>query len=386
MSKIQNVRLPNAAMGQYSPQQFDQLVRSLEQVILQLNSSYTSIPDQNVSASQMWFGEGQGVAEGTLFDYIDFNTNAVFSEQTGRMGWNSADSTMDIGMDYGVIQQVGQETYARVSNNTGVQIDNGTVVGFVGSSSGAISVAPYLADGSASSLYILGVMTHDLPDTGETGYCTVWGFVRGLDTSAFSAGDILYASPSTAGEFTNVKPTAPDNVIPLAACIISDATDGVVFVRPTIEQQESYGEFSATSNQTIAVTNTAYAVTFNTTLITNGITIGTPASRIVVPESGLYEIFAEFQVSSTSSSAKNLWVWFRKNGTDIPNSAVIATSNINNGYMAVSHSLTVSMEVDDYIEVMYAGDSTAMSLNAAAATAFAPASAAVKLQITQAQQ
>ena len=78
MSKIQNVRLPNAATGDYSPQQFDQLVRSLEQIVLQLNSSYTSIPDQNVSASQMWFGEGQGVAEGTLFDYIDFNTNDAF--------------------------------------------------------------------------------------------------------------------------------------------------------------------------------------------------------------------------------------------------------------------------------------------------------------------
>ena len=46
MSKIQNVRLPNAATGDYSPQQFDQLVRSLEQIILQLNSSYTPITTQ----------------------------------------------------------------------------------------------------------------------------------------------------------------------------------------------------------------------------------------------------------------------------------------------------------------------------------------------------
>ena len=50
MSKIQNVRLPDAATGDYSPQQFNQLVRSLEQIVLQLNSSYTAIPDQNVAA------------------------------------------------------------------------------------------------------------------------------------------------------------------------------------------------------------------------------------------------------------------------------------------------------------------------------------------------
>lgn len=55
MSKIQNVRLPNAATGQYSPQQFDQLVRSLEQIILQLNSSYTPIVAQSKSNARAWF-------------------------------------------------------------------------------------------------------------------------------------------------------------------------------------------------------------------------------------------------------------------------------------------------------------------------------------------
>jgi len=69
MSKIQNVRLPNAATGAYSPQQFDQLVRSLEQVILQLNSSYTAIPDQNVAASMLWMkGNAPGV-RGFQLDY-----------------------------------------------------------------------------------------------------------------------------------------------------------------------------------------------------------------------------------------------------------------------------------------------------------------------------
>jgi hypothetical protein len=64
MSKIFNVRLPNAAAGMYDPQQFNQLVRSLEQIILQLNSSYTSIPDQNQAAAASWFGSGGGSAGG----------------------------------------------------------------------------------------------------------------------------------------------------------------------------------------------------------------------------------------------------------------------------------------------------------------------------------
>jgi hypothetical protein len=42
MSKIFNVRLPNAS-PEYNAQQFDQLVRSLEQIVLQLNSNYTPV-------------------------------------------------------------------------------------------------------------------------------------------------------------------------------------------------------------------------------------------------------------------------------------------------------------------------------------------------------
>jgi hypothetical protein len=64
MSKIFNVRLPNAVSQQYDPQQFNQLVRSLEQVILQLNSTYTSFTDQNASGAAAWFGGGGGAAGG----------------------------------------------------------------------------------------------------------------------------------------------------------------------------------------------------------------------------------------------------------------------------------------------------------------------------------
>lgn len=56
MSKIFNVRLPNAST-EYSAQQFDQLVRSLEQIVLQLNSNYTSITDQDSLNAGAWFGD-----------------------------------------------------------------------------------------------------------------------------------------------------------------------------------------------------------------------------------------------------------------------------------------------------------------------------------------
>ena len=310
----------------------------------------------------------------------------VYPDPTQFLRWNSVDATLDIAMEYGVIQQVGEETYARVRNETGVTIPNGTVVGFAGADTNALLVAPYLADGSSPTLYILGIMTHDLPDSGEKGYCTTWGFVRDLDTSAFGVGDILYASPDTAGALTNAKPTAPDNVIPIAACVVSDATNGVIFVRPTIQQMQYYAVISKTSDQTPAAIDTAYGVTFDSIQIGNGVTIGSPASRIIVPVSGLYQFVATIQLSSGSSSAKNVWVWWRKNGTDVPNSARIVTSDINNGYVPISITEAISLDANEYVELMFAADSTAVTIDSVASTAFAPAAPAVSLEVTQVQQ
>lgn len=326
------------------------------------------------------------VTGGGPFAYIDLLKSAVYTNEEARIGWNDVDKTVNIGMDYGVVQQVGEETYARVRNMTGVDIPNGTVVGFAGADTDALLVAPYLADGSSPSLYILGIMTHDLPDSGEKGYCTTWGFVRDLDTSGFSVGDVLYASPSVAGALTNVKPTAPDNVIPIAACVVSDAANGVIFVRPTIQQMQYYGQFSRTTDTSPAAINTAYPIVLSGLDIGNGVVLGTPASRIVVPASGLYTVSANLQLTSGSATDKNVWFWVRKNGTDIANSARLVTVSVNNAYTVVSLREEVSLAANEYIELCWASDSINVTLDAVASTAFAPAAPAVVVNITQAQQ
>lgn len=320
--------------------------------------------------------------------FVQFDTTVTLTAAKGKLNWNPADETLDLGMDYGVVQQVGMETYARVANFTGVTIPNGTVVGFTGAlPDSALSVSPYLANGATNTLYVVGVMTHDLPDTGEKGYCTVWGFVRGLDTSAFTLGDILYASPTVAGGLTNVKPTAPYNVVPIAAVLQVNATNGVIFVRPTIEQQKYYGEFSKTTSQSPAVINTAYTLTFDNTEIANGVTIGGTTSQIIVDQAGLYNIACSVQITSTNSSQKAVWVWLKLNGTtDLSNSARVASITLNNGYIVITLNEVASLLAGDFIEVMYASDSTNVSISTVAATAFAPAAPAVILAITQTEQ
>jgi hypothetical protein len=326
-------------------------------------------------------------------DYIDF-TGRVFSPRFRRIGWNTADQTLELVMEYGVTQQVGQETYARVANTTGVTVPNGAVVGFAGATANALLVTPYLADGSNPSLYILGVMTHDLPDSGERGYCTTGGFVRDLDTSAFAVGDVLYASPTVAGGLTNVKPTAPNNVIPVAACVVSSATEGVIFVRPTVEQMKYYGVFSDTTPQPPAAAYTPQAVTFNTTDISNGVVVGVPTSRIVVPKSGLYRFTFSAQVESSNASTKKIWIWPRVNGVDVPNSNGEVTISGGGTVLVLAWSWTLSMNANDYFQILFAVEDASVSLVAKAAASGANGTAAFArptvpsmiLEVTQVQQ
>lgn len=64
MSKINNVRLPNAAQQGYSAEQFDQLVRSLEQVIFQLNNTYTPTVSDDKAGAGAWFAAGSAAGGG----------------------------------------------------------------------------------------------------------------------------------------------------------------------------------------------------------------------------------------------------------------------------------------------------------------------------------
>ena len=320
-------------------------------------------------------------------------TEITLTEDTGNVDrgqitWNTIEDTMDITMGDGVVQQVGYETYMYVKNDTGSTIDNGTVVGFAGAS-GQILISPYIANASANELYFVGVTTKDMPDQ-DVGPVTVYGNVRGLDTTGpgaetWSLGDILYASPTTAGALTNVRPTAPNVVIPVAAVTVVDATDGEIMVRPTTPMGLDYGTFDSTATQTLSSTNTATAISLSNTLSSNGVTLGTPASRLVAAQSGYYNISVTLQLSSGSSSAKTVYVWLRKNGTNLAETTRAFTNNINNGFTPLSVTYPISLAASDYVELYWAANDTNVSLTPITGLAFAPDAPSVLVSMLQTQ-
>tara|TARA_R110000772_G_scaffold173346_1_gene285328 strand:+ start:6018 stop:7196 length:1179 start_codon:yes stop_codon:yes gene_type:complete len=325
-------------------------------------------------------------------DYIDFDDSPPHSDKVARMVWSSTDDTINLHHTGGVTQQLGLETYILGINQTASTITNGSTIGFAGvNGSLRIEFSNFIADGTVQSEYFLGVATQDI-GVGGVGRVTVFGNVRDIDTTGTPVGEVwlvgdeLYASWATAGTFTNVKPTAPNVSIPVAVVIDVSATIGQIFVRPIISQQIYYGEFSRNTDDTAAVIDTAYPISLTTVDQANGISIGAPASRIVVANSGLYNFSSRFQLLSNSASAKNARLWYRKNGVDIANSAVIATISDNAEYKPITNTSFFSLQANDYIELMWAVDNTGLSLKTSVATAYSPAIQSISVSITQVTQ
>lgn len=321
-------------------------------------------------------------------DYIDWDENPPHANQTRRMEWNPDDDTLNLHHSDGVTQQMGQELYGRITNNTGVTIANGVCLGINPATN---SYVLFIANGTLSPITIVGVTTQSIPN-GTQGRITVWGRVRDIDTTGapygevWTAGQVLYVSTTIAGGFTNVKPTAPNLSLPIAQVITVNATTGQIAVRPTVEQQLFYGSFVKTTDQVPTLANTANAITWDSSLTANGVSIGAPASRIVCANAGLYKFSASFQLTSSSASVKNVWFWFRKNGVDIANTSMITSLDSGTAIRTPSRSLFFSMAAGDYLELMFASDSVNCTLDNIAATAFAPAAPAAILTVNQEQQ
>lgn len=146
--------------------------------------------------------------------------------------------------------------------------------------------------------------------------------------------------------------------------------------------EDGHYDGTISTDQTATLINTAYALTFTQDLA-EGITNGTPASRLVVDEAGQYSVTYSVQMASTSASAVRMWFWVRVNNTDIPKSAMENTLHQNGSTLVVTKSAILQLSAGDYIEVMWATNSTSGYLEAVAATAFAPATPSATISMVR---
>jgi hypothetical protein len=144
-----------------------------------------------------------------------------------------------------------------------------------------------------------------------------------------------------------------------------------------------YGSFYDTTDQTAAVINTAYAMTFNTTDLSFGVTRGTPTSRIYVDRINIYNIqFSAQFINASGGGAHRVWVWLRKNGTDVPQSATVIRIQGNNTENVAAWNFLLQMNAGDYFELMWEVDDLNVQLHADTATAVHPDIPSIILTVT----
>lgn len=160
---------------------------------------------------------------------VGFDTTPTTPPTTqGSMYWDSGNLTPTVVLNANTDLQLGQENIALVYNGTGSTITAGSVVAVSGAQGQRPSVSLADADSEALSASTLGIATESIAN-GAEGFVTTFGFVRGINTSAFTAGAPIYLS-QTAGQFTATRPSAPAHTVALGWVIKVNASSGEVFV------------------------------------------------------------------------------------------------------------------------------------------------------------
>ena len=124
--------------------------------------------------------------------FIELDTTPTGTPTTqGTISWDVDHNTAQLVMN-GTIGRIMEDVFYIAKNQTGVTIPKGTVVRANGTlgASGRILIAPFLANGTYLSEYVMGVTAEDIL-TGGDGMVVHFGQIKNYNTSTYIDGDIL---------------------------------------------------------------------------------------------------------------------------------------------------------------------------------------------------
>jgi hypothetical protein len=170
--------------------------------------------------------------------------------------------------------------------------------------------------------------------TGGTGAATLTGYVKGNGTSAFTA----------------------------AATVPFADLAGRAFAQP-LSLTDQTGNIAA-----------ATAVTFDTDLTGTGISV-VASTQITFAVAGTYMLAPSIQFKNTDSNDHDATVWFRKNGSNIANSATVVNvpKAADGGATVFSLSFFDTVTAGQYIEIMWLPEDVDVTIDFTAVGAIAPA-------------
>jgi hypothetical protein len=129
------------------------------------------------------------------------------------------------------------------------------------------------------------------------------------------------------------------------------------------------GLFFSTTDQPIAVINTAQPIDFPIEYLNNAVRVNSGTdSRVYVDIGGVYNFQFSGQLRSGSASSKQVYIWIARNGTDIGYSTHQYTVSGSGTHLNVSWNFDIDLDAGEYIEMQWASNDIDMKLEAVVAT------------------
>jgi hypothetical protein len=209
---------------------------------------------------------------------ITFTGDAAPSYAAGKLVYSTVDEALTFfNNEADISMQIGQEIYIRVRNDTGSTIANGAAVYISGVHASNIAQVTLARANAAATTVCAGLATHAI-ETGTIGYVCVLGLVHGLDTSAFTAGQIIFLSAAAAGALVNTSPAAPNYRYRIGIVTRAHASLGSIHVTPSTAALAN-----GTANQVLGINTGGTAQEFKSVVgTTNQVDVTHTAGQIQV--------------------------------------------------------------------------------------------------------
>jgi hypothetical protein len=146
-----------------------------------------------------------------------------------------------------------------------------------------------------------------------------------------------------------------------------------------------YGAFCSTASQTNLTPNVSRSMNLETTELADGVSI-VSGSRITVAHPGIYNLQFSAQLEKTDNGADTVYIWFKKNGTNVPRSATavdVLKQAGGSGKFVAAWNYIDNLSINDYLEIVWQSDDVNMQLAFDAAASNYPSIPSVIATLTQ---
>lgn len=127
------------------------------------------------------------------------------------------------------------------------------------------------------------------------------------------------------------------------------------------------GLFFSTADQTLAATNTGYAVTFNNTYLNNYLSV-VDSSKVTAVYGGIYQFQFSGQIKSTNASPKDVFLWMKRNGTTIGYTTHQYTIEGSDNHTNINWNFSIDLSSGQYLQFFWGATDTAVTLETTVAT------------------